>query len=211
MYEIKDKKEKKGFAYFILFLSLFLFLVTPAPRHSNKKLHDNSKHTLTPEETSNHDREERQIYSIDLYERLKDANTSEHEIIKTYNSPLGKFRLKAGNKEHYGLRHILARHTRNYFPDYNKAQTLFDDHITPDLIVGSLDYFVNYCVEVYLQKKDPYDESRGVCLGYIIHKGHLIRCLLVYRKSDKSIITFYPLTKENELEMLESRSRRYQD
>ncbi len=172
----------------------------------------------------------------DIYEELKEPYTPEDKVIKTFDNyfvrlllkanskkfdtvagfiiesePPDYFVLKAGNKEHYGLRHILARHTRKYFPDYYKARTLFDDDLTANDIVEKLDYFFDHCVKVYLQKKDPYNDSRGVCLGYIKHNGRLIRCLLVYRTSDNSIITFYPLTKQNELNMLDSWRRRYLD
>ncbi len=211
MYEIKDEKKTKSaktikktgsytFSYIILFLAIFAIFRTCNKTDSVRQELSNNRILESPVSVEK-----------DIYEQLQDANTPESEEIESYNSILGVFTLKAGNKQHYGLRHILARHTTNYFPSYYKARSLFDDDITANELVNSLDYFFDHCVEVYLQKKDPNDDSRGVCLGYIKHNGHLIRCLLVYRKSDNSIITFYPLTKQNELNMLDSWRRRNLD
>ncbi len=211
MYEIKDEEKTKStktikktgsytFSYIILFIAIFAIFRTC------------NKTTSVRPELSNHQILELPVsVEKDIYKELQSPSTSEYEEIRTYNSELGYFVLKAGNKKHYGLRHILARHTRDYYPGYRKAISLFDDDITANELVKSLDYFFDHCVEVYLQKKDPYDDSLGVCLGYIKHNGRLIRCLLVYRKSDNSIITFYPLTKQNELNMLDSWRRRYLD
>ena len=206
LYEIKDKPpelRKKGSGRFkTLFWIIILILVIYGGRHifshhrSDRLIenthykYENSTNNLLVEPDEN------------ICEKVNDYNTPEDEIIKIYDTYLGHFILKVGNKEHYGLRHILARHTNYCFPNYNKARTLFDDDITVKEIVNDINYFLHHCVEVYMQKKNPYDENRQVCLGYIQHNGYLIRCLLVYKigYEELSIITFYPYTKEAELE-----------
>ncbi len=220
MYEIDERQNKKenlkGCLTRLFYLLIFIIVVNIGEKIYNGHKTDKYKQTSYTERqlfSNSTVNSSSKIYELpyNVYQKIKDNNTPEFEVIDTYYSDLGKFILKAGNKKNYGLRHILARHTRRYYPDYRKAISLFDDDITANDIVEKLDYFFDHCVKVYLQKKAPYNDSRGVCLGYIKHNGRLIRCLLVYRTSDNSIITFYPLTKQNELNMLDSWRRRYLD
>ena len=224
MYEIKDKspnEEKKGRG---CLSTLFWIIVFVAIIYGGRHIlshHSSDRQIETTHYQYNENRTNKVFIdpNASICEKVNDYNTSEDEIIKSYDTDLGHFVLKVGNKEHYGLRHILARHTNNCFPNFHKARTRFDDFVTANLIVNNyLDYFLNHCVEVYLQKKNPNDNTRDVYLGYIpethkireiyggvvIEVNRPVRCLLVVRHSDNSIITFYPLTKENELNMLDS-------
>lgn len=66
-------------------------------------------------------------------EKVLNANLAEKTEILIYeNETFGKAILYAGTEPEYGLRHILARHTKNYFVNYqNKNQnTLFDEKMT---------------------------------------------------------------------------------
>jgi hypothetical protein len=138
----------------------------------------------------------------DPAEKVLNANLPNDEILYSFESNhYDKIYLYAGTEEKYGFRHILARHTENYFINFENKNnaTMFDNNITgDDLILGIKDFY-NHCVDVPPYNNRP--DRNIVYIGFANIKDKDIKCLLVVRAKDNSIVTFYPLTeiRENEL------------
>ncbi len=138
--------------------------------------------------------------------RVLNANIPDKEVIKTFeNDAHGKAVLVVGNEDKYGLRHILAKHTKKYFVNFEdkKEVTLFDDDVTgTDIIYGIKDFYKN-CIDVDKYNENP--DENIVYVGLAKIKGTQVKCLLVVNKDNKQIVNFYPFNKKAEQEFLEAK------
>jgi hypothetical protein len=135
------------------------------------------------------------------------ANTSQDELIRTFESELHEpINLTVGAPDTHGFRHILSRHTSNYFHEYaNKSQNRFGEDITGnDLIWGINDFFQN-CIRSELF--NTRNEEKMVYVGYANLKGVPTRSLLVVDTQTRNIRTFYPFTEEMDLLLQQRRQR----
>jgi hypothetical protein len=140
----------------------------------------------------------------DPAEKILNANVPERDTIETfYTQAYGTIILFAGLEDDYGFRHILARHTDNYFINYDNKNnnTLFPRYVSgKDIILGIKEFYDN-CVDVEAYNR-RFDKNE-VYLGYTTIQDKRIKCLLVVRKENNEIITFYPFKRRRELEILE--------
>jgi len=135
-------------------------------------------------------------------ELVLNANLPAEEEMYSFDSEVyGEMYLYAGTEPKYGLRHILARHTSKYFVNYDdkNGATLFEDEVSGgDLILGIKDFY-KHCVDV-----DAYNRKIGsykAYVGYATLANKKVKCLLIVKESNKSIITFYPFKKLKEAEI----------
>jgi len=126
-------------------------------------------------------------------DEVLNANIPEEEILCTFKSETyGEIILQAGVEENYGLRHILARHTTNFFinfDDKNNSSMFYDEITGKELLLG-LDEFVKHCVDVPKYSNNKSDNL--VYIGFTKIGGERIKCLLIVMSDTKSIVTFYP-------------------
>ena len=133
------------------------------------------------------------------------ANFPEQDTVYTFQSEVyGKINLFAGTEEKYGFRHILARHTTQYFINYDdkNENTFFDNEVTGGDIIIGIKEFYKHCVDV-----EPYNNhiDRNIAyVGYTKINGENVKCLLIVRKENKSIVTFYPFKEKREQEILDA-------
>lgn len=125
--------------------------------------------------------------------RILNANTDEDEIIeKFYNDIYGELVLTAGKETEMGFRHILARHTTEYFINFDdkKISNSFPNEATPRDIIKAIRIFYNNCVDVpkYLNSTA---NNKTAYIGLTTINGEKIKCLLIVGDNGK-IITFYP-------------------
>ncbi|MBN2663748.1 MAG: hypothetical protein JXR68_08880 [Bacteroidales bacterium] len=128
--------------------------------------------------------------------RILNANTDEDEIIeKFYNDIYGEIILTAGEENGMGFRHILARHTTEYFINFDNKETSnsFSDETTTRDIIKAIRIFYNNCVDVpkYLNRTS---NNKTAYLGLTTINREKIKCLLIVSDNGK-IITFYPYTE----------------
>ena len=133
----------------------------------------------------------------DRADHVLNANVLEEESIEVFkNETYGQIQLLAGTEKDFGFRHILARHTKNYFVNYdNKNEnSFFDDEVSgTDLIYGIKQFYEN-CIDVELYNTRSH---RNIAyLGYTELDGKRIKCLLAVRKETMEIVTFYPFDEE---------------
>jgi len=132
------------------------------------------------------------------------ANISKSDTIKVFdNQTYGKIYLMAGLEKTYGFRHILARHTEQYFINYDNknTNTLFENTVSgTDLIYGLKDFY-EHCIDIEVYNLKP--NERDTYIGYANIQDRRVKCILVVRKADHEIITFYPLVEKRENEILE--------
>lgn len=157
--------------------------------------------------------------SVNIKYRLKDpgekmlsANVSENELIYTFDNEIyGKIYLYAGTETNVGLRHILARHTRNYFTNYEDKNliTLFDDEITGGDIILIIRDFYNHCIDVEIYNRNP--EKNTAYVGFAKINDKRIKCLLVVRREDKKIVTFYPFNLKRKKEILKEKEEKREE
>ncbi|MGB0525887.1 MAG: hypothetical protein ACPGJS_23105 [Flammeovirgaceae bacterium] len=146
----------------------------------------------------------------DRADHVLNANVPETEVIATFkNDNYGEITLLAGNEPKYGFRHILARHTKKYFVNYNdkNEHSLFSDEVSgTDLIYGIKDFYEN-CVDI-----DIYNRREGVnhvFVGFTELDGKRIKCLLAVRQDNMQIVTFYPFNKKTESDLIDDERKRY--
>jgi len=122
-----------------------------------------------------------------------------HTIKVTLNVPfqildyvIPNISLLAGKKESFGFRHILARHTKRYFVDYNDKNnsTLFADDVTGRDIIRGIESFYENCVDVPAYNREP--RNNAVYVGYSDINGTNIKCLLIIKTTTHQIVSFYP-------------------
>lgn len=130
------------------------------------------------------------------------SNYPENKVIFTFdNETYGKISLYAGYQPDFGFRHILARHTEEYFinfEDKNNA-TMFADESTGRDIIRAIDKFYKNCVEV--ENYNTHPDRNIAYVGFTGINDERTLCLLVVRKADSSIVTFYPLTEKKIIEL----------
>ncbi len=139
----------------------------------------------------------------DLGTYVENKSVPEDELLDSiYNPKYGWVKLYVGNN-YYGFRHILKRHTLNYFSDYyNKNNaTLFNKYVSGTEIWKAIrEVYQNAAlVELY---NSAFNRNE-VYIGIAQIGGKYERCLLVVRKTDKHIITFYPLSLQREQKLRE--------
>ena len=153
----------------------------------------------------------------DYGEYVLNANVSANETMQTFkNETYGQVTLSVGTAEGYGFRHILARHTENYFVNFDEKSnvTLFDDEVSgTDLIYGMKEFYQN-CLDIQIYNKHP--DQNMTYVGFINLGSGRIKCIMAIRKNDKQILTFYPLKKKTEEQLeqerrLEEQRRYYYD
>lgn len=134
----------------------------------------------------------------DQAEYVLNANIPDNEIIDTfYNETYDPIYMPVGIEETYGFRHILARHSINYFVNFsNKNEiSLFPDKITGSDLINSLIGFYEHCVDVPL-----YNRQRArniVYIGFAKIKDERLKCLLIVRQENRQVVSFYPFDEKN--------------
>lgn len=130
-------------------------------------------------------------------EEVLNANIPENDTVEVFeSSDYGKIALLAGTEEDYGLRHILARHTSNYFVNFKNKNnaTQFDDDISGKDILKGIDYFLKHCVDVPAYNRE---RNRNISfIGFTEIGEQRVKCLLIVRRKDHTIVTFYPFVEE---------------
>lgn len=132
------------------------------------------------------------------------ANVVIDENIETFkNETYGDIQLVAGSEPDFGFRHILARHTKNYFVNFNNKNnnSMFDDEVSgTDLIYGIRDFYED-CVDIESYNRNA---RRNIAyVGFTEIDGDRLKCLLIVRRENKQIVTFYPLLTLTETEALQ--------
>ena len=146
----------------------------------------------------------------DRADHVLNANVTETEVLETFkNKTYGDITLLAGNEPNYGFRHILARHTQKYFVNYDdkNEKSLFGDDVSGTDIIYGIKSFYENCVDIGIYNRRK--ERNLVYVGFTEIDGERIKCLLVVRKENMQIITFYPFNKKTEAEVIEDERRRY--
>jgi hypothetical protein len=133
----------------------------------------------------------------DPAQAVLNANLPEEDTIYRFQSPnYEEIVLTAGTEKDYGFRHILARHTEDYFinfDDKNNA-TMFDKDVSgKDLVIG-IEEFYKHCVEVSEYNTNPNENTSYV--GFTEIDDKLVKCLLIIKTTNKQIVTFYPFVEE---------------
>ncbi len=134
-------------------------------------------------------------FSKDPAEYVLNANVSHEEIIDTFYNPVYKhIDLEVGIAKKYGLRHILARHTQQYFTEFaNKnEQSMFQYDINGHELIDAIRQFYKHCVDIPIYSTS---DSNQVFVGFTKINEIPIKCLLIVKKTTHSIVTFYPLQK----------------
>ena len=130
----------------------------------------------------------------DRADEVLDANTPDDKIIEVFeNETHGKITLVAGTEEFHGFRHILARHTKKYFINFERKNNTshFDESIevTGTDIIYALEHFYANCVDV---KKYSNKNGNLSYLGFVNIKGERVKCMLIVKERTNEITTFYP-------------------
>lgn len=145
-------------------------------------------------------------------EFVLNANVPEQDTIETFESDIyGKIYLLAGTEANYGYRHILARHTSEYFVNFDNKNgaTLFDDEVGGNDILLGIKSFYNHCVDVEAYNRRT--DRNITYVGYTELNKKKIKCLLVVRKKDKGIVTFYPFNEMSAEELIRPKQRFHYD
>lgn len=132
------------------------------------------------------------------------ANTSQSDTVEKFESEIyGKIHLLVGKEETFGFRHILARHTTQYFVDFENKNgaSMFDSDLEAEDILIGIKHFLEHCVEV--QAYNSSNERNIAYVGFAKFNDEYVKCLLIVREEDKGIVTFYPFTREREQEMVQ--------
>ena len=132
------------------------------------------------------------------------ANFPKDKDIYTFESDVyGTIHLDAGTEPTYGLRHILARHTKQFFINYEDKNnsTMFSEEVSGNEIILGIKDFYEHCVEV-----DAYNhrlDKNIAYVGFTTLNNEKVKCLLIVRRNTKQIITFYPFNEIREREILD--------
>ena len=180
-------KKSRFFLFFLFFAFLFLYYLTnPGKFQDNLSSVEHFVNT--------------KIFDPGKY--VLNENVPNDELIEKFHSDLldEDFYLYAGSEEKYGLRHILARHTNNYFINFENKD--YNDLFPPktngfDIIYG-IKSFLNNCIEDKEEEFILHNKKNRVFLGIAPMDEKEILSVLVVREYDNSIITFYPLNKSKE-------------
>jgi len=129
-------------------------------------------------------------------EKVLNANLPQSDTIYDFQSEIyGELYLLAGTEEDFGLRHILARHTKNYFINYKDKNdaTQFAENVSGKDILLGIEDFYEHCVDVSDYNSHP---DRNIAyVGYADIDGDNIKCLLIVRREENTIVTFYPFVE----------------
>lgn len=140
----------------------------------------------------------------DKAEYVLNANIPNEELIDSfYNETYEPIYLPVGIQEDYGFRHILARHTVNYFVNFaNKNKnSLFPDEIKgADLIDGIIEFY-EHCVDVPRYNRGV--TRNMVYIGFTEIKGERIKCLLIVREANRQIVSFYPFKEDSRRNLID--------
>lgn len=132
------------------------------------------------------------------------SNYPKDNVLFTFdNETYGKVTLYAGYQPDFGFRHILARHTEQYFINFDDKNntTMFPDDATGRDIIRAMNKFYKNCVEIGEYNTHP---DRNIAyVGFTEINDERTLCLLIVRKADNSIVTFYPLTEKKLTELEE--------
>lgn len=144
---------------------------------------------------------------IDPAEEALYANTPQDELIRTFESELHEpINLRVGAPDTHGFRHILSRHTSNYFHEYaNKSRNRFDEELTGNDIIWGIEDFFQDCIRSELF--NTRNEEKMVYVGYANLRGVPTRSLLVVDTQTRNIRTFYPFTEEMDMLLQQRRQR----
>ncbi len=177
------KKKLLNITFFLIIISLSGFIIYD----KSEFLVDNSKALIYDEAQS--------VLNANI-PALEDITFFENDIY-------GTIYLSAGTEPTYGFRHILARHTSEYFINYEdkNTATYFDSEVTGTDLIHGIKEFYKHCVEVEAYNRKP--ERNITFVGYTTLNKEKVKCLLIIRKQTKQIITFYPFKKIREEEILE--------
>ncbi len=177
------KKKILNFTLFLIIMSLSGFIIYD----KSEFLIDNSKALIYDDAKS-----------------VLNANIPEQEDITSFESEVyGTIYLSAGTEPKYGFRHILARHTSQYFINYDdkNGATFFDDELTGSDVILGIKEFYKHCVAVEAYNRKP--ERNITYVGYTTLNNDKVKCLLIVKKDSKEVVTFYPFKKVREEEILE--------
>ena len=134
----------------------------------------------------------------DKAEYVLNANISADELIDSfYNETYAPIYLPVGIQEDYGFRHILARHSVNYFVNFPNKNTnsLFPDEINGNDLINSIIEFYEHSVDVRLYNRQK--RRSIVYIGYTRIKDERVKCLLIVRQNNRQIVSFYPFSEKN--------------
>ncbi len=133
----------------------------------------------------------------DPAELVLNANVPQEDTIYRFKSPnYEEIVLTAGTEKGYGFRHILARHTEDYFVNFDNKNnvTLFEKGVKGKDIVLGIDEFYKHCVEVFEYNTNP-DENTSY-VGFTEIDSKPVKCLLIIKTANKQVVTFYPFVEE---------------
>jgi hypothetical protein len=132
----------------------------------------------------------------DPSELVLNANIPETDTIYSFNNSIyGEIFLLSGKEETFGFRHILARHTKRYFINYTDKNnaTLFDDEASGKDILLGLEKFYENCIDIPSYSTEA---ANLVYIGFTEIEDKKIKCLLVIKRENNQIVTFYPFNQE---------------
>lgn len=138
----------------------------------------------------------------DPAQTVLNSNYPKNNVVFTFdNETYGKITLYAGYQPEFGFRHILARHTEKYFINFEDKNnvTMFSYDATGRDIIRAIDKFYENCVET--GEYNRHSDRNIVYIGLTEINDKRTLCLLVVRKEDKSIVTFYPITEKQQIEL----------
>ncbi len=145
----------------------------------------------------------------DLGDYVEKKSVDDDELLDSmYNPKYGWIKLYVGNSR-YGFRHILMRHTTRYFRDYPEKNnaTMFNQFADGTDIWRGMRQMYEHAALVELYNS-AFDRNE-VYVGVAQIGGDPERCLLVVRKYDKKIVTFYPLSLKREEDLRDEYLTRY--
>jgi len=119
--ERKNKSFRKLLIFvFLIVLTIFIFKRINKNESSNDEVKDTTSEVIVNNE--------------DIADYVSNLNISDNELIHKFNSNSSKII----NLYVYGFRHILQRHSGDYFIDYNNKATLFPAKTTGNQIVDGI-------------------------------------------------------------------------
>ena len=146
----------------------------------------------------------------DQAEYVLNANIPDDEILDTfYNKTYDPIYLSVGNEPQYGFRHILARHTTQYFVNFDNKNdaSFFPKNIDGGDLIDAMEEFFKNCVDVPLynrQRRNRQDNRainrNRVFIGFTEINEQRIKCLLITRRENNQIVTFYPFEESEDVE-----------
>ncbi len=138
---------------------------------------------------------------VDPADMVLNANLPDTTTIAVFESDVyPTIYLKAGRDESWGFRHILARHTTQYFINFDNKNytTMFDNDVTGSELINAIEDFYKHCVDVNVPDYNRRLGRNNVYLGWTEINDEKVKCLLVVNRDEETITTFYPFIEKEE-------------